>query len=544
MRHTLLFQVLLLCCVSGSVAVAEHHCISEEIENKVGPRTTAVVLELPTRESGMMRAPTASDPDWAPIRFQVFTEDLNDPSKHCTAEGRICPDFTGGTLECKREDILTKEKRSIILNSLLPRAFGMHTDRLLVKPLTGRVIVPRYSSGICAQFKIPSSHHTEGVSGADMYLYVSAGPTQYSTLAWATTCSQLTDGRPVVGVVNYGPSSVTDSENSVRVSAHEVAHAIGFAVWLMKERNMLKEVLDVRGKAKVLQVSPPKTVEKTREHFNCMSATGMELEDEGGERTASSHWKRRNAKDELMAGIPGIGYYTALTMAAFEDTGFYMANWGKEEPMSWGNNSGCALLTEKCLINGVTQYPEMFCTAETGLFLCTSDRLALGYCTIHLYTAELPSQYQYFSNLKLGGALNTLMDFCPYIRPNIKTRCSNGDATVVRGSRVGPRSKCLKGDGLADFMGLVGDVCAEVSCEKGEVSVRYLGDDAWHKCPEGGSITPTGLFMQGRILCPKYDDVCTVIDACRGGGGVSSLLSAFSSIPLILLVLIFVSMCQ
>ncbi|RNF19579.1 surface protease GP63 [Trypanosoma cruzi] len=212
----MLFQVLLLCCFSGSVAVAEHHCISDEIEKKVGPRTTAVVLELPTRESGVMWALTASDPEWAPIRFQVFTEDLNDPSKYCTAEGQIRPDFTGGTVECKREDILTKEKKSIILNSLIPRALKMHTDRLLVKPLTGYLIVPGYSSGACAQFTIPSSHHTEGVTGADMYLYVSAAPIKGSALAWAAACSQLPDGRPVVGVVNYGPSFVTDSEYSVR----------------------------------------------------------------------------------------------------------------------------------------------------------------------------------------------------------------------------------------------------------------------------------------------------------------------------------------
>ncbi|RNC48187.1 GP63 group I member a protein [Trypanosoma cruzi] len=537
----MLFLVPLLCCVSGSVAVAEHHCISEEIEKKVGPRTTAVVLELPTRGGGMMRALTASDPDWAPIRFQVFTEDLKDPSRYCTAEGQIRPDFIGGTAKCRKKDILTKEKKSIILKSLIPRALKIHTDRLLVEPLTGRVIVPWYSSGTCAQFTIPSSHHTVGVFGADMYLYVSAGPTKGSTLAWANFCSQLADGRPVVGVVNYGPSSVTDSVYSVRVVVHEIAHAIGFTLEIMEERNMLKKVEGVRGKAKVLQVSSPKTLEKTREHFNCMSATGMELEDEGGERTASSHWKRRNAKDELMAGIPGIGYYTALTMAAFEDTGFYKANWGKEEPMSWGNNSGCALLTEKCVINGVTQYPEMFCTVNSSLLSCTSDRLALGYCAMKLYDAPLPPQYQYFSNPKLGGAPNTLMDFCPYIRPRSETRCSNGDATVMRGSRVGPKSRCLKGDGLADFMGRIGDVCAEVSCGKGEVSVRHLGGDAWHKCPEGSSITPAGLFKRGRILCPKYDDVCTVIDACRGGGGVSSLLSTFPSIPLILLVLISMS---
>ncbi|PWV11799.1 putative surface protease GP63 [Trypanosoma cruzi] len=540
MRHTLRFLVLLLCCVSGSVAAAEHHCIFDEIENKVGPRTTAVVLELPTRESGMLRALIASDPEWAPIRFKVFTKDLNDPSKYCTAEGQIRPDFTGATVECKKKDIFTTEKKSIMLKSLLPQALKMHRDRLLVEPLTRRIIVPRYSSGICAQFKIPSSHHTLGVTGADMFLYVSAGPTEASILAWANYCSELADGRPVIGVMNYGPRAVVDSVYSVRVSAHEVAHALGFTVDMMEERNMLKEVEDVRGKAKVLQVSSPKTVEKTREHFNCMSATGMELEDQIG-ATTSSHWKRRNAKDEMMASLSGIGYYTALTMAALEDTGFYRANWGMEEPMSWGNNSGCALLTEKCVVNGVTKYPEMFCTAESSLFLCTSDRLALGGCTLKLYDAPLPPQFRCFLNPKIGGMSEHLMDFCPYIEKYNDGRCSNGNATAMRGSRVGPRSKCLKGDGLADSRGFTGDVCAEMSCEKGEVSVRYLGDDTWHKCPEGSSITPTAFFAGGRILCPKYDDVCTVIDACRGGGGVSSLLSTFPSIPLIMLVLISMS---
>ncbi|EAO00007.1 putative surface protease GP63 [Trypanosoma cruzi] len=510
---------------------------------KFGSRTTAVVLELPTRGGGMMRAMTASAPDWAPIRFQFFTEDLNDPSRYCTAEGQIRPDFTGKTVECKSEDILTEEKKSIILNSLLPRALKMHTDRLLVEPLTVNVTVPKFHLGLCAQFTIPSSHHTEGVFGADMYLYVSAGPIKDSTLAWALACLELATGRPVVGVVNYGPSFVTDSEYSVRNLAHEIAHALGFSFCMLIERKMLKEVEGVRGKARVFQVSSPKTVEKTREHFNCMSATGMELEDEGGLSAALSHWKRRNAKDELMAGHSGIGYYTALTMAAFEDTGFYKANWGKEEPMSWGNNSGCALLTEKCVINGVTQYPEMFCTVNSSLFSCTSDRLALGRCTIHLYGFSLPPQFQYFSNPELGGLPDRFMDFCPYIEAYVNTWCSNGNATVMRGSRVGPTSKCLKGDGLADSEGLVGDVCAEVSCDKGEVSVRYLGDDAWHKCPEGSSITPTGLFTGGRILCPKYDDVCIVIDTINGTGDVSSLLSAFSPIPLIMLVLIFISMC-
>ncbi|EKF28163.1 surface protease GP63, putative,metallopeptidase, putative, partial [Trypanosoma cruzi marinkellei] len=260
----------------------------------------------------MMRALTASDTEWAPIRFQVFAEDLNDPSKHCTAEGQLRPDFTGGTVECKKEDILTEEKKSIILRSLLPRAFKMHSDRLLVRPLRDWIVVPRYSSGICAQFTIPSFHHTLGVTGADMYFYVSAGPTKGLTLAWANSCLKLPTGRPVVGVMNYGPKFVTDSVYSVRVLAHEVTHALGFLFRIMKKRKMLKKVKGVRGKAEVQQVSSPKTVEKTREHFNCMSATGMELEDEGGPTNSIVALEEtQTQKDELMAGVVGVGYYTA-----------------------------------------------------------------------------------------------------------------------------------------------------------------------------------------------------------------------------------------
>ncbi|RNE97898.1 surface protease GP63 [Trypanosoma rangeli] len=274
---------------------------------------------------------------------------------------------------------------------------------------------------------------------------------------------------------------------------------------------MTQLIPEVRGKENVLVVSSPKTLEKTRAHFNCASAPGMELEDEGGGATPSSHWKRRNAKDELMAGFPGAGYYTALTMAAFEDMGFYRAQWSMAEQMPWGSNSGCELLTEKCLTDGVTRYPEMFCGARRELMKCTSDRLALGICKITTYPNPLPSQFQYFSNPRRGGLLGDLMDYCPFIGELEGTRCfDGGDVRHMRGCRIGPSSRCLKSDGLRDFAGLIGDVCAEVSCDDdGDVLVRYLGNDTWHVCPEGSSITPTGpVFRGGNIVCPRHIEVC------------------------------------
>ncbi|ESL05308.1 surface protease GP63 [Trypanosoma rangeli SC58] len=437
---------------------------------------------------------------------------MNNPLKYCTAAGVSRSDLRGRILLCRQQDVLTAEKKSIILNQMFRRAIKLHVDRLHVQPLTGSLVVPNFTARtICGNFEIPSSHHTTGVFGADMFLYAAGAPIGGNTIAWTRRCVLLNDGRPVVGAINIDPYAVTESEVSVRLMAHEIAHALGFGVRVFKARNMTQTIPEVRGKNNVLVVSLAKTLEKTRAHFNCASAPGMELEDEGGDGTARSHWKRRNAKDELMAGGIGAGYYTALTMAAFEDLGFYRAQWGMAERMPWGGNSGCELLTQKCLTNGVTQYPKMFCEATGNLLECTSDRLALGKCRITNHPDRLPAQFRYFRNPRRGGFLGDLMDYCPFIKEDKYTRCIDGRAEIMRGSRIGLRSRCLKSNGLRDSIGLTGDVCAEVSCDNETVSVRYLGDDAWHACPEGSTITSTGpVFVAGRIVCPRRIEVCYV----------------------------------
>ncbi|RNE95143.1 surface protease GP63, partial [Trypanosoma rangeli] len=444
------------------------------------------------------------------IRFKVFSEDMNNASRYCTAAGESRPNMEGGTRVCRRKDVLTAEKKSMILNQVLPRAIKLHMDRLHIQPFTGPVVLPNFSAGtLCGEFEIPSSHHTTGVSGADMVLYVAAAPTRYYTHAWAVACFALPDGRPVAGVINFGPHAVTDSEFSVRIAAHGIAHALGFEYFYFFLRNMTQTIPEVRGKKNVVVVSSPKTLEKTRAHFNCTSAPGMELEDEGQGTTASSHWKRRNAKDELMAGGAGAGYYTALTLAVFEDMGFYRAQWDMAEQMPWGSNSGCELLTEKCLTNGVTQYPEMFCHAASKVLLCTSDRFAVGDCDIVSHLKPLPVHFQYFADPRRGGFLDDKMDYCPLIGESQATGCIDGRADIMPGSRIGPSSRCLKGVGLRDSIGLTGDVCAEVSCDNDTVSVRYLGDETWHACPEGSTITPTGpVFVSGKIVCPRRIEVC------------------------------------
>ncbi|KEG06314.1 putative surface protease GP63, putative,metallopeptidase [Trypanosoma grayi] len=238
--------------------------------------------------------------------------------------------------------------------------------------------------------------------------------------------------------------------------------------------------------------------------------------------------------------------YTALTMAAFEDMGFFRANWGMEEPMGWGSNAGCDLLQEKCITNGTTKYPGMFCTEES--FKCTSDRTSLGDCSLDEYDTALPEWFQYFSDPKIGAYPHSLTDYCTVVEPIFRS-CANTEEQPMTGNVVSSDSWCLDGNELTVNTPLgasqTGGVCAAVSCADGAVKVRYAGDANWHDCPEGRSLTPseTSLtFASGSIKCPKYTEVCTI--AANGSSRITikanadSTVASYTVMPLVWLSLV------
>ncbi|ESL09453.1 surface protease GP63, partial [Trypanosoma rangeli SC58] len=373
-----------------------------------------VLREVPRKGQGAMQAYTAGASSWEPIRIKVFTEDLNNEFRYCTAAGDIRPDYEGGVALCKAAHILTPEKKALLVERLIPESIQLHATRLLVRPMDF-IFVGRITFGACIFFTVPEEHSVERVLGADFILYVAAGPMADANVAWGVPCSVTIDGRPVVGALNFGPQHISAGRGLARAAAHEIAHALGFSINVFVGRHMVTAVRGIRGKPVAHVLSSRKTLQMTRKHFNCAAAPGMELEDEGGEGTAQSHWERRNAKDELMAGVSGIGYYSALTMAAFEDTGYYRANWGMEELMGWGSNSGCEFLEKKCVENSTTRYPDMFCTEVSTRLHCTSDHLALGVCSLVSFQQALAPQYRYFEHRALGASHRELTDYCPII---------------------------------------------------------------------------------------------------------------------------------
>jgi hypothetical protein len=224
-------------------------------------------------------------------------------------------------------------------------------------------------------------------------------------------------------------------------------------------------------------LATPRVLLMARRHFGCTEAPanrskgctehdaagcldGVPLEDclgssdcSSGEGTKSSHFEHSKMYGELMVGTSQLGQTTAisaLTLAVFEDSGWFVPNyevgslrclanasWCEEAPTAgvasrppreefvWGRGRGCGFLTEDC--SGEAWRAEgYFCEERSGTLAaeqCTAGRLAAGRCTLTRHAAPIvPSFYRYFADdSRLGG--NAMEDFCPLVAPHSDWNC-------------------------------------------------------------------------------------------------------------------------
>ncbi|GET93842.1 metallo-peptidase, clan MA(M), Family M8 [Leishmania tarentolae] len=462
--------------------------------------------------------------EWGDLRVFVSTEDLTDPAYHCVRVGQRVSTHSDAISTCTADDILTDEKRDILVNNLIPQALQLHTERLKVRQVQGNWKVTGMVDDICGSFKVPESHTTKGFSNTDFVLYVASVPSEPGVLAWATSCQVFPDGHPAVGVINIPAASIASRYDQavMRTVTHEMAHALGFSKEFFQEAGMLDDILNVRGRPfNVSMIDGSTVVAKAREHYGCDILEYVEMEDHGGPGSAGSHIKMRNAKDELMAAQPRAGYYTALTMAIFEDLGFYKADFSKAEVMPWGKDAGCAFLSEKCMERGTTMWPAMFCNDSQDTVRCATNRLGFGACFISAQDTAMPAYFQYFTDVSLSGS-SPFMDYCPFVEAYSDGSCaqnaSQADAEANASNVFSDVSRCIDGEFTpketesesTTYAGL----CANVKCDTATrtYSVQVRGSSSYVICTPGRNIelsTVSDAFEQGGyITCPPYVEVC------------------------------------
>ncbi|GET93839.1 GP63, leishmanolysin [Leishmania tarentolae] len=461
--------------------------------------------------------------EWGNLRIAISTEDLTDPAYHCTRLGQRVSMHDGGSAICTPEDMLTDIKRYILVHYLIPQALQLHMERLKVQQVQGIWKVTGMVGNTCSSFKVPETHSTNGFRNTDFVLYVASVPSEVGVLAWATTCQVFSDGRPAVGVINIPASTIATTHNQAvtRVVAHEMAHALGFSKQFFEAAGILQKVSNVRGKDfSVPVINSSTVVAKAREQYGCDTLEHLELEDQGGVGSAGSHIKMRNAKDELMVSSVATGYYTALTMAVFQDLGFYQADFSKAEVLPWGKNAGCAFLSEKCMEKNITKWPAMFCDGRRKELRCSSTRLSLGMCAIAT-AKELPAHFQYFTDPRLSGSA-PFMDYCPFVVLSSNAKCTQSSSTASPDLNsfniFSEAARCI--DGSFQLMSRQGGIatlsaiCANISCytARRTYRVQVRGSTRYVQCTPGRKVELSSVSnsfrKQSYITCPPYVEVC------------------------------------
>mmetsp|Transcript_5802 Transcript_5802/g.22002 ORF Transcript_5802/g.22002 Transcript_5802/m.22002 type:complete len:565 (-) Transcript_5802:38-1732(-) len=406
-----------------------------------------------------------------------------------------------------------------------------------------------------------------GIPNTDVVIYVTAKQTatcvdSTSTLAYAAYCVMDTKDRPVAGYVNFCKNNIgtTDVNKAVITTMHEVGHALAYSSSLYpyfrrddgtaytKRRltnsgpyiydhgtppstpsdNTL-ETFTERGNS-VQKLVLSKAVEKAREHFGCDTLNGVELENQGGSGTQTSHPEMRIYFNDFMNGqYPAFPVVSKTTLAVFESSGWYKANYDNADFHSWGYKQGCNFATEKCISSGKAEGTNHFCTSTGQEVRCAQNLRGFGLCSTTSYTSDLPASYQYFSNAKNGGS-TSLMDYCPVydtfnwqsggIYPAGQSLCTNpdgGPSQNTRGENYGSNSRCavntllgqqFSGESSAAYGG-----CFQFDCRASDV--RVLIGDTFVKCgkTEAG-VAKSATGFKGNLYCPDYDVACPSATSC------------------------------
>jgi len=458
----------------------------------------------------------------------------------------------------------------------------------------------------------------KGVANVDFILYVSAVATpqcddmvggEAETVAYAAHCQQEADlDRPVAGHTNICPGSISTLERSMLSLAstikHELLHALGFSSSLFayyRDKNGdprterkddgkpgINQELQVRQWSEetirkvtrswkvrrgtlqrtVSVLVTPRVVEEVRRHFDCPTLEGAELEDQGGDGTALTHWEKRLFQNEAMTGTVHTAkpVYTRLTFALMEDTGWYIPNYDMAQDISWGLGSGCDFATKSCkelmekanIENKVTPFCNTLMQNSEKTF-CTADRAAIGSCNLVVYDQNLPDIYQNFDAIenvdrrdirKVGSAV-TLADYCPYVqefswRGGGKTksgeargtRCEDTNNTPDEDTnfgieRYGKNSKCFyqgisweqKSCTMIKQWSRYGSGCYDYFCDQGLLNLVVR--NVTFSCHKSGQTIPIQLLKtsdtvewlhEGSIICPPCSSLCQ--DCSREGRAV------------------------
>lgn len=284
------------------------------------------------------------------------------------------------------------------------------------------------------------------------------------------------------------------------------------------------------------KVMTPALLAAARDFFDCPAANapifGAELENQLTSNDCAffgSHWEQRILNSELMGSyIMDTSFVSALTLAFFEDSGWYKANYTAADAvakgLTWGYKQGCAFATAKCSATNTGSPPHWYFdatahTSSSGTAVCTVGRRAVGY-TETTTGNSIPAQYRYWPDNSGRGYDNVpTADWCPMVMAYGDHSCATGPSGggSYYGETFSSASVCLTSTLYRNDLTSrgAGAGCMAVNCAANSASYTVSvpsagGSTASFTCTaEGQTFSPGGSY-RGQVTCADPAAVCAV----------------------------------
>ena len=397
-----------------------------------------------------------------------------------------------------------------------------------------------------------SKHKTFQSQNIHLAIFATLDELSESTLATASAkVYQSENGQPLVGLVKINKDVDYSKLNSdfyfKTILVHEFTHILGFSQYFFENyfHNTFTED-DDHGISRIY-ITSPTLLTVAKKYFNCDNIEGVELENQGGEGTAGSHWEARILLGEYMNGYAYTEeqVISEFTLAVLEDSGYYKANYYTGGLMRYGKNKGCEFLKEKCVISNEinSKFENEFFDSIAGVnsvdSSCSSGRQSRTY-NYFVTANNLLEEYQYFEDPNVAGYEPA--DFCPvprsykleedksYYVGHCSSKGSGEYGTLVYyGDNYDSSSKNVNkytGETLSDHSfcylsslsktDLISTVvranCYETFCSDQSLTIKIFDD--YIVCPRaGGKIEVDGY--DGYLLCPDYNLICSGTVICN-----------------------------
>jgi leishmanolysin len=474
---------------NGSGDDGAHECVHSKLP-RVPYRTVA--------QSAAKQRAKRDDPDaprvFGGLRVLFDTRFVND-QRSCRAVGQESIDEQGLLpLKCKYEDILTPKKAEFLLGVLRDASEFLSTGLFVERFDRALKLVTGDNVNLCdvTQLPVPPEYIGAGVSDADLVIFVTTWPANPRVRGFAQPCLfDEQSGRPIAGYINFNPAKLDSVATMFPTGIHELFHVLGFKRNVFTTFRFGPDYMQLKESFIIALATQQReslvtknALQRAREHFECPALAGVPLESKNGD--VGDHWEKTTLGDELMTAAlaPRFPPLSHMTLAAFEDSGWYRVDYRRASRFVYGRGQGCAFLDVPCDMRTVDGYGA--CVAKTS---CAFDQSSYGTC---------PK-----SNAFLG----------PCLVPDTTVSCAQGveqstGAVVDPADIIGADSRCFMSK-------LVGDElhanCLRHRCADGILSIELFGK--WHECGAAPSIL--AIDGRGELQCPASSDLCC---DCPNGG--------------------------